>query len=83
MKTEIKSRITQKEYAGQQIQKYLEEAVAYSTQVLAITKTLENKDKKEAAMKALVAIQEQLKAGEETLKVWKDVYNELEKKEEK
>jgi intracellular sulfur oxidation DsrE/DsrF family protein len=71
-------RITQQEYVLQQIQKYLDETVIYETQIKVITKTLIDDDKKDNAMKALTALNMQVKACNEQLKAWEDLYDELE-----
>jgi intracellular sulfur oxidation DsrE/DsrF family protein len=75
----LKPRITQKEYALQQIQKYLDETVVYEAQIKVITKTLIDDEKKENAMKALSALNMQVKACNEQLKAWEEFYEELEK----
>jgi polysaccharide pyruvyl transferase WcaK-like protein len=78
----LKPRLTQKDYAIQQIQKYLDEAVVYESQIRVITKTLGDDSKKDNAMKALTALNEQVKAGKEALSKWEEFYEELEKEEQ-
>ena len=79
----IKPQITPKEYAAQQIQKYLNESVVYDTQIKVIMKTLIDPAKSDNAMKAISALESQVAAGKEALKAWEELYEELEKEEKK
>jgi len=73
----LKPTITTKQYVEQQIVKYLTDAVIYEAQLRVIKKTLEDENKKENAIKAIGAIEQQIQAGKEALKVWEEFLNEL------
>lgn len=75
----IKPRLTHNSYAAQQIQDLLDKNIIYEAQIAVVSKTLEMKDKKEAAMKALTALNEQVKATNEQLKAWGEYYEETSK----
>ena len=77
MKHNITAQITLKKYAEQQIQKYLNEAIVYEAQIAVVTKTLVDKDKKENAIKALTALNQQIEAGKAALKSWEEYYDSL------
>jgi len=72
----FKPNLTSKQYIESQIVKCLNESIAYEAQKRVIVKTLGNENKKEDAIKALTALEQQLKAGQAVLGVWKELYYE-------
>lgn len=74
---EIKAQITLKEYAKQQIQKYLNEAVVYEAQIRVINMTLSDESRKEKAVTALTALNQQVEAGKAALESWNILYDSL------
>ena len=70
----LKSSLTKKQYVESQIVKYMTEAVVYECQIDVISKVLEDETKKEASIKALTALNLQVKAVNEQLIAWNDYY---------
>ncbi len=79
MAHKLKATITTKQYIEQQIIDQLNKAIIYKAQLKVIEKQILDKDKKDNAMKAVAALQEQLKAGKATLKAWEEYYLEFTK----
>lgn len=77
---QFKAKITSKEYVEQQIQKILDSAVTFEAQKNLLMKAVADDDKKEKAIKAITAIDAQLEAGQNQLKLWVESYRELEEK---
>lgn len=69
--------ITKKQYAEGQVVDSLNKIIICECQKEVIETTLGDEDKKENAIKALTALDTQLKASHELLKVWTEFYNKL------
>ena len=81
MAHKLKATITTKQYIEQQIIDQLNKEIIYKAQLKVIEKQILDKDKKENAIKAVAALQEQLKAVKATLKAWEEYYLEFTKQE--
>lgn len=73
----IKPTVTTKKYVESQIRDQLNKAIIYKAQMKIVEKTILDEDKKDNALKAVAALQEQIKAGQASLKAWEDYYDEL------
>jgi len=77
MSKTFKPTITKEQYAERQIVESLNKILICECQKEVVANALEDKNKKENAIKALTALDTQIKASHELLKVWKEFYNKL------